>query len=127
MGVATIHEHDLASGDRVCSLDEMTDQGIEVSRVHAWADGRATYRILIDGERAGNIGDGETIRVPTSVGVHRFQLRVQLAGSPTVSINVPTERYVKVVARPPAGWVGAWKTLQSLWRRDRYLLLEVVG
>ncbi|HUE59412.1 MAG TPA: hypothetical protein VMO88_07495 [Acidimicrobiales bacterium] len=102
-----------------------TDQGIEVSRGEAWPDGGRKYQIIVDGQHSGAVGNGGSLRVPTPPGTHDVHLRMGLAGSPKISIDVPPKEWVIIRCGPPLGWLGAWKTLQSLWRHDIYIQVEV--
>lgn len=102
----------------------VTAQGIQVSRASAWRDGGRSYRVMLDGEPVADLGDGEDVKVPTSAGLHELQLRIGLAGSPRLSVEVPADRFVPFTCRPPTGWIAVWKSFQALWKKDRYIVLE---
>lgn len=99
-------------------------QGIQVSRAHAWRDGARSYRVMLDGKHVADVDDGQEVTVPASAGTHELQLRISMTGSPRVSVEVATNEYVRFTCRPPQGPVAVWKTLQALWSRDRYIVLE---
>lgn len=60
---------------------------ITLSRDSGWTDRIRKYNILIDGKVAAEIGNGETITLPVSPGIHTVQARLDWARSPALTFN----------------------------------------
>lgn len=95
---------------------------IIVSRPNGkYRDGGRRYRLLVDGDPAGDIGPGEELAIPASAGHHRVQARIDWTGSPQVDVVVAPHQTPRLVVRP-AG--SAAMAMFQVLGRTRYLKLE---
>ncbi len=92
-------------------MRRVTEQGtLQVHRVAASGRyGRGTYGVYVDGERTGNLRDGQSIDIALDVGAHEVQVgsmtvpysgTPRLLGSPVLPIEIRVGRTARVVASP---------------------------
>lgn len=58
-----------------------------------------TFNILIDGVRAGEIDDGQTVVIPLTTGTHRFRLKCDWCQSPDIDLVLREGSRVEYVCR----------------------------
>ena len=80
----------------------MSKGSITVTRAASYGDKLRNYTVVIDGEVAGHIGNGESIRFPVSVGDHELFLRIAWCRSQALLIHVRPEAEVRLVCEPAA-------------------------
>ena len=61
---------------------------IRLTRPRAWCDKLRAYRILVDGEKVGEIREGAYFAIPVSAGLHTIQLRIDWCSSPKIQVSV---------------------------------------
>ncbi len=75
----------------------------------------------------GKVGYGETVEIPASAGEHKLWLRVDwLAGSPAMDVTLGEGQVAEFTCRPrpSPGLEVLWLMVESLFFRDRWILLE---
>jgi hypothetical protein len=74
---------------------------IVLHRARAWGGSLRSYRVFIDGEKAGYVSSGETRAFLVSRGQHRVRVRLDWAGSREVEVSVPPDAELR--CRPRGG------------------------
>jgi hypothetical protein len=50
------------------------------------------YKVVIDGEEVGRIGDGDELDIPVSPGEHSLRLKIDWTGSKQLEFSLKTRR-----------------------------------
>lgn len=94
---------------------------IILSRDSGWTDRIRKYRILIDGQQAAEIANGQTIRLEVAPGPHTLQARIDWARSGVVSFNGESGNNIFQVRSNLRGWkvvlAGIYAFIPSRWIR----------
>ena len=82
------------------------------------------YKVLIDGERVGQVKNGQVFARPADPGVHRVRLKVDWVGSPEITVNVlpGATAVLAASAKPREG--GLTMMVEASLGRHEYILLE---
>jgi hypothetical protein len=76
---------------------------LTVERGHkAWMDRARAYKIMVDGQEAGEVRDGQTETVQVTPGPHEVQMKIDWARSPAIPVEVPEGGEVRVRCWPNA-------------------------
>ena len=98
---------------------------ITIRRDSGYADRFRSYRIMIDGEERGEIGNGETVTIRIEPGRHRLSLKIDWCGSPTVEFDASPGKHLFFDCG--SGVRGMWgiEILKRLiFRPDDYLWIK---
>jgi plastocyanin len=80
------------------------------------------YKVLVDGQEVGRVGDGETLSTDVRPGAHEVQLKLDWGPPPSVSVNVSGDEEVRLFCEPAA---NAFIDLYySMFARKRYIKLR---
>lgn len=94
---------------------------IILSRDSGWTDRIRKYRILIDGQQAAEIANGQTIRLNVPPGPHTLQARIDWARTGVVSFNGEASDNVFQIRSNLRGWkvllAGIYAFIPSRWIR----------
>ena len=97
---------------------------IQISRDSGYADRLRKYAIVLDGQKVGELSDGETSRIPVSPGPHELAVRIDWCGSKplrfTVGENETATFRVESNLRGGRILAGIWYVA---FARDSYLKL----
>src|SRR5689334_11901250 len=85
---------------------------IEISRDSGYADRRRNYTVLVDGQAAGTLGDGETQRLTTTAGEHEVTVRIDWCGSKPLRFTV---REGETAAFRVESNLRGWRILLGPW------------
>jgi hypothetical protein len=96
---------------------------LTIERPSAWRDRIRKYRIVVDGEGFGTVGNGQTVTFEVAAGVHRLQARISWTGSEEVAIDVPAGGATRLRVEPAGSAMTAF--FQAL-TRSRYLRISVL-
>jgi hypothetical protein len=106
-----------ASGEKMASLTITRDSG--------YADRRRAYKVVLDGERIGEIRNGETKEFPIGLGRHALSLKIDWCGSNTVEfVADPDEKPTFQVKSSLRGLSLLFALPRILFTPKAYLLLE---
>jgi hypothetical protein len=98
---------------------------IELHRASgSYRDRLRSYRILIDGERAGSVKEGQTASVEVPPGRHEVELRIAWCRSPAIAIDVADRATVSLRCCPNRQH-GALAAITA--GRRHYIALESSG
>jgi hypothetical protein len=87
-----------------------------------WRDRARKYKVLVDAQEIGTVGDGEAQEFPLAPGEHSLRLKLDWAGSQTVPFVLAPGDVAVFRCRPGGrSWSALW---QSLFARKRYISLE---
>lgn len=101
---------------------------IQISRDSGYADRLRNYTIVLDGQKIGKLGDGETSRLAVTPGQHELAVRIDWCGSNSLRFTVrdgETATFrVSSNLRGRRVFAGLWYVA---FARDSYLkLVQVV-
>lgn len=68
---------------------------ISVSRDSGYADRIRAYRVLLDGNEIGRIGNGETKSFDIKPGQHQLALKIDWCGSAAINFGIANDQCVK--------------------------------
>ena len=98
---------------------------LTITRESGYADPLRAYKVVLNGERIGEIRNGETKEFSIGPGKHALSLKIDWCGSETVEFVVDREEkpafQVKSSLRGKRVFLSLWYVL---FARNSYLLLE---
>jgi hypothetical protein len=98
---------------------------LTITRDSGYADRLRAYQVILDGERIGEIRNGETKEFSIGPGKHALSLKIDWCGSETVEFVLNPEEtlafQVKSSLRGKRVFLSLW---YALFARNSYLLLE---
>lgn len=98
---------------------------LTITRDKGYADRLRAYKVVLNGERIGEIRNGETKEFSICPGKHTLSLKIDWCGSDTAEFAVDREEklafQVKSNLRGKPGFLSLWYVL---FARNSYLLLE---
>jgi hypothetical protein len=89
-------------------------------RKAVWRDRVRAYTVLIDGQRVGKLGSGESATFPLAPGPHEVRLKLDWCGSPKIICD--GNENTRLVC--DAGGTSATAIIDVLFRSQRYIALE---
>lgn len=75
---------------------------LTITRHHARVDAIRAYRVLLDGNNVGEIGNDSSIELSVRPGVHEVYLKVDWCQSQVLSIDVRPDENAELGCRPAA-------------------------
>lgn len=100
---------------------------LKIVRDSGYADSIRAYDVVIDGQKAGELRDGEIKEFPISCGQHRVSLKIDWCGSKTIQFTAADENELTFCARSslrgPRLVLGPWYVL-LMW--NRYITLTML-
>jgi len=95
---------------------------IEIQRKAVpWRDRVRAYRVLIDGEAVGKIGDGDTAEFEVSPGRHTVRLGIAWTGSPEVVVDVQPAAPTVLIASARSAALVIPDLITSPFRRNAWI------
>jgi len=95
---------------------------IRIARHHAWADSIRWYKVIVDGDHVGDVGDDSAVEVLASPGRHELYLKIAWCRSPVVQLELRPGETTRVECASAVG------PLNGLWLitfgRHRYIDLH---
>jgi len=98
---------------------------ILVRRSAAWGDKLRSYRIIIDGEHAGIVGENSEARIAVKPGRHTVRLQIDWCWSPPLELDIAAGTQRTLECGPNAHPLLALVYISFL--RNRYLWLRDTG
>jgi hypothetical protein len=96
---------------------------IEVTRsTKKWPDGLRAYNVVIDGEVAEAVRQGQTIKTPVQPGRHEVWIRIDWCRSPAVVLDLGPGETARLECAPNAQPL-LWFLYVTIWR-GRYVSLR---
>lgn len=87
-----------------------------------YRDATRKYKVLVDGNVAGDVKAGHDLAVPAEAGRHVVRLKIDWCRSQDVEVDVPEGGEVHLDCRPNAGaWRALWDVTVGL---TKYITLE---
>jgi hypothetical protein len=115
----------MGGGDNTIGDGDTASAATSVIRLHReaapWRDRLRRYRVLIDREKVGLIGEDETHEFPVVPGEHRIRLRCDFYGSPEKTVSLGPGEVAELVCRPGG---SALAGLFALLRPHHYIAVE---
>jgi hypothetical protein len=106
----------------------MNDSTIILKRYHAYADSLRSYIVMLDGQRIGEIYDGEEKSFNISSGEHSIWLKIDWARSPILKFEAKKNQAVRFECQSEA--TGSKVLLAvlyaTLWRNG-YIKLQQIN
>ena len=99
---------------------------LTVRRDKGWTDKFRKYRILVDGEEIGRLGEGEHLCHPIAAGVHVVEAKIDWCGSRPLRLEIGTEDQLVVVRGALRGWRLLFAGFRVFLNQHEYLTLELV-
>lgn len=99
---------------------------LKVTRDEGWSDRIRKYRILIDGEEAGRIAQGEELEIPVSPGTHTLVAKVDWCSCRPLEFAVSDEPLVIHVENAHRGPRGLDILVTVLFAHRDYLVAKIV-
>lgn len=100
---------------------------IRIKRAAAyWRDRTRSYKIIVDHEQIGRVGDGETLDIPTSPGTHNLRLKIDWTGSKELSFSVRSGE-IRVFSATPVTGLAMIDVIRSFFQHDRWITLTDEG
>ena len=90
-----------------------------------WTDRARAYQVLIDGQVAGEIGNGATADFAVGAGSHDLRLKINWTGSPIEHFSVSPDEVVEFRCRAAVQPTRAlWELIRSFRHHDSWIQLE---
>jgi hypothetical protein len=100
------------------------DATIRVRREAAlWRGTGSSYKILVDDEVVGKIGDGETVDLAVPPGKHSLRLKVDWSGTKRIEFSIRAGETRAFSSRPSRG-PAIINLVRSFFQDDRFMTLE---
>src|SRR5262245_15638529 len=84
------------------------------------------YKVVVDGQEVGRVGDDESLSTEVSPGAHEVLLKVDWCQSPALSVDVSRNEEVRLFCEPAAENMIA-DNYNLLFARKRYIKLSQSG
>ena len=103
---------------------------VSAARIHveresrAWMDRARAYKILVDGQEAGRVRNGQSVTIEVAPGAHQVQAAVDWARSPAVPVQLADGQEVRLRCRPRAN--PATALIWVIAKHEEYIVLEPV-
>jgi hypothetical protein len=97
-----------------------------VRRDEGWTDRIRKYRILLDGEEIGRIGEGEELRQEIADGPHVIEAKIDWCGSPPLRFNATSEDKTVLVSSALLGWRAFVGIFYVIFNRRGYLDIRLL-
>ncbi len=96
---------------------------ITITRAAAYVDSLRNYAVLIDGAKAADIAEGETIQCVTTYGSHEVMIRIAWCSSPRLIVQVGPNVSPTLECKPASSFATVlyWITIGC----RRYIQLHV--
>ena len=98
---------------------------LTIARDSGYADRARSYKVMLDGNELGKIGNGETKQFSVSAGRHELRLKIDWCGSKLVEFDI--QEGEDLLFRANSSLRG-FKILGTLWKvifaPNSYILLE---
>lgn len=79
-----------------------------LSRKKEWQNKAKSFKVYIDGEKIGNISNGEIQEIEIEQGKHQLQLKVDWCSSPEIEVDISDD---KAIMMKTSGYkFGSWVT-----------------
>jgi hypothetical protein len=99
---------------------------IEITRgIQKWPDRLRAYKVVIDGQVAGALRQGNTISIPVEPGSHEVWIRIDWCRSPAVSLRLDPGKTARLECAPNAPRSLLYLIYITIWR-ERYVSLKRV-
>lgn len=100
-----------------------TDSEIQIARDSGfYTDRGRAYKVLVDGEEAGDVRQGETKSFTVEAGSHEVQMKIDWCRSRPVAVDAAPGTPARLGCRPAARpWSVLWYTT---FGRSRYIELD---
>jgi hypothetical protein len=99
---------------------------LKIVRDSGYADRLRAYTVVLDGQEAGKVGNGETVELPISAGQHSLSLKIDWCGSNTIAFTALEDDVITFDARSnlrgPRIFAALWFALAA---RDSYIVLDI--
>lgn len=97
---------------------------ITITRASAYVDSLRNYAVFIDGAKAADIAEGETIQCVTTLGSHEVMLRIAWCSSPRLTVLVGPNGSPKLECKPASSFATIlyWITIGC----RRYIQLRLI-
>jgi hypothetical protein len=84
------------------------------------------YKVVVDGEEVGRIGDGDELDIPVSPGEHSLRLKIDWTGSKQLDFSLKKGE-VRVFSSSPFTGPAFIALPRSFFQHDRYITLTDEG
>lgn len=98
---------------------------LKIVRDSGYADRVRAYKVILDGEEAGKIRDGEIKEFPISSGPHDVSLKIDWCGSNTIQFTATEGDVLTFSAKSNLRGSRIWASLwRSLFAWNTWIVLE---
>lgn len=98
---------------------------LRIRRDWQFADSLRKYRIIVDGERFGDIGPESELSVPVSPGSHTIEFKMDWVGSPAMTLDFSLGQIRTLLVTSKGG--GPLSLYYVTFGRHEYLSVEEVS
>jgi hypothetical protein len=90
--------------ERLAGPREPAMANLTISREKRSLERQNAFRVMVDGENIGEIGNGESDCFSMAVGVHEVHLEVRWFSSPSLEVNLEPDQMTSLMCRPHVAW-----------------------
>lgn len=91
-----------------------------------WRDRGRPYAVLLNGQKIGQVANGESVEFEILPGHHLLRLRIDWMGSPALSFEIEPGEDAEFTCQSGCG-TPIFALVRSLWQRDAWVELERKG
>ena len=99
---------------------------LTIQRDRGWADKLRKYRILVDDQEIGQIGQGETLQTQLDDGPHVIQAKIDWCGSHPYWFEHSSKDQVILVGSALQGWRVWLASFNVFFNKSAYLTIEML-
>ena len=82
------------------------------------------YKIMVDGENVGIIGDGEIVEFDVKEGEHQIYLSIDWCRSPKISVDIKDNEYLNLsCGSAMKGWKSIFSIIYITFLKNEYIEL----
>ncbi len=96
---------------------------LTIKRPHGYVNALRPYRVVLDGDEVGEVGDGSTVELSVSPGRHEVYLKIDWCRSPVLAVNVRTDDHLEFECHPAATFLSLLPMITL--GRKRYIDLRL--
>jgi len=90
--------------ERLTGPREPTMANLTISRQKCVMERQNAFRVMVDGQNIGEVGNGESDSFSLAAGVHEVHLEVRRFSSPSLEVNLEPDQTTTLTCRPHVAW-----------------------